>query len=52
MLKHILTASILAVATPVLAQNTNFEEGSEAKTWNRYAEYPVRSCRRMHRQLR
>ena len=42
MLKHILTASILAVATPVLAQNTNFEEGSEAKTWNLCAEYPAR----------
>lgn len=42
MLKHILTAFILAVATPVLAQNTNFEEGSEAKTWNLYAEYPAR----------
>ena len=40
MLKHVLTASILAAASPAIAQN--FEEGSEARPWNLYAEYPAR----------
>lgn len=41
MLKSILTASLL-LASPAMAQDWNFEEGSEAKTWNLYAEYPAR----------
>jgi hypothetical protein len=41
MLKHILTATLL-ITTPAIVQGQNFEEGSEAKPWNLYAEYPAR----------
>ncbi|UWQ99308.1 hypothetical protein K3729_00460 [Rhodobacteraceae bacterium S2214] len=30
------------LAAPALAQDVNFEEGSEARSWNLYAEYPAR----------
>lgn len=41
MLKHILIMSSM-LAAPAIAQDVNFEEGSEARTWNLYAEYPAR----------
>ncbi|MEO9862927.1 MAG: hypothetical protein ABJO29_15955 [Yoonia sp.] len=30
------------LAAPAWAQDVNFEEGSEARSWNLYAEYPAR----------
>jgi hypothetical protein len=41
MLKKILTLTLLS-ASPTIAQDVNFEEGSEARSWNLYAEYPAR----------
>jgi hypothetical protein len=39
-MKHI-TFALLIATTPVAAQDFAFEEGSQAKTWNLYAEEPA-----------
>ncbi|MEL7126991.1 MAG: hypothetical protein AAGK30_12190, partial [Pseudomonadota bacterium] len=39
MLKH-LTALVALIATPLAAQD--FSEGSEARSWNLYAEVPAK----------
>lgn len=38
-MKHLFAAALLALSGPVFAQD--FSEGSEAKTWNLYAEVPA-----------
>ncbi len=39
-MRHLLAAALIALSSPALAQD--FSEGSEAKTWNLYAEIPAR----------
>ncbi|MEM0946399.1 MAG: hypothetical protein AAGK37_03265 [Pseudomonadota bacterium] len=39
-MKHLLAAALIAISGPALAQD--FSEGSEAKSWNLYAEVPAR----------
>lgn len=41
MLKNMMIIAAMS-ATPAMAQEINFEEGSEARSWNLYAEYPAR----------